>query len=219
MAALYFGEINFLIDSISSRWGSEEVERMFSGRENKMTDPDKWVDRYGDYLYRYAMARIQDPVLAEDLVQETFLAALKARDRFEGRSSEKTWFAAIMKHKIVDHFRKIHPEQGIDDFESKIGAGNEFFDKAGAWQLKPGMWNADPGKLAEQEGFWKTFHVCLAELPDRSAHVFILREMEGLSTEEICKALEISATNCWVILHRVRLSLRRCLDLKWFDAA
>ncbi|MFC1824007.1 sigma-70 family RNA polymerase sigma factor [Thermodesulfobacteriota bacterium] len=187
-----------------------------SAKKSTITDPDKWVDLYGDYLYRYALSRIQDPVLAEDLVQETFLAALKARDRFEGRSSEKTWFAAIMKHKIVDHFRTMHVEQGFEDIESKIGSGDEFFNKEGAWQLKPSLWNANPGKLSEQKEFWKILHVCLSELPERSAHAFILREMEGLSTEEICKALEISATNCWVILHRARLSLRHCLDIKWF---
>ena len=88
---------------------------------------------------------------------------------------------------------------------------------SGGWMLKPGRWNADPRKLVEQEEFWKIFHICLSELPERSAHVFILREMEDMSTEAICKALEISATNCWVILHRVRLSLRRCLDKKWFN--
>ncbi len=69
-------------------------------------EPNSWVDNYADYLYRYAQSRVNDSAVAEDLVQETFLSAWKARERFEGRSSEKTWLSSILKNKIIDYYRK-----------------------------------------------------------------------------------------------------------------
>ncbi|NIR14014.1 MAG: hypothetical protein GWN86_08695, partial [Desulfobacterales bacterium] len=69
-------------------------------------DPEAWVDQYGDYLYRYAISRIHEPAVAEDLVQETLLAALQGKEGFKGRSSEKTWLTGILKYKIVDYIRK-----------------------------------------------------------------------------------------------------------------
>ena len=82
-------------------------------------DPGKWLDDHGDYLFKYASFRLRDDTAAEDAVQETFLAALKAYERFEGRGSERTWLVGILKHKIIDHFRKASREaplgEGADD--------------------------------------------------------------------------------------------------------
>ena len=74
--------------------------------EQVKLDPETWVDKYGDYLYRFALSRVKDPVIAEELVQETFLAALRSLKNFQGRSSGRTWLIAILKHKIIDYFRK-----------------------------------------------------------------------------------------------------------------
>ena len=83
-----------------------------SAIKTPIDNPENWVDEYGDYLYRYALSRVKDPIIAEDLVQETFLAALKARHNFQGRSTARTWMIAILKHKIVDYIRQKVREPG-----------------------------------------------------------------------------------------------------------
>jgi len=181
-----------------------------------LSDPETWVDQYGDYLYRFALSRIQDSSVAEDLVQETLVAALQARNSFKGRSSERTWITSILKNKIVDHFRKIKREQVVDEIESPEGLMDELFDEKGEWQAGPAKWTINPTELLEQKEFWKILSRCLSELSTMKARAFVLREMDGLSTEEICKVLNISPTNCWVLLHRARMSLRQCLEINWF---
>jgi len=180
-------------------------------------DPETWVDRYGDYLYRFAVARIKDQAVAEDLVQETFLAALRGRKSFKGRSSVKTWLSAILKHKIVDYLRKKYREQVTNDTDTITETVNGFFHKNGSWKIRPGKWNMDPSKIYEQREFMDTLFKCLAKLPDRQSKAFMLKEMEGYSTKEICNALEVSPTNSWVMLYRARMFLRRCLELFWFN--
>ncbi|KPJ78893.1 MAG: hypothetical protein AMJ54_01110 [Deltaproteobacteria bacterium SG8_13] len=185
--------------------------------EEGFENPDSWVDRYGDYLYRFALARIKDPALAEDLVQDTFLAALKGRKNFQGRSALKTWLTAILKHKIIDHLRRKNRVQTVQDIDAVGETVDGFFEKSGAWRIRPGNWDVNPGKILEQRQFVDILYRCLSELPERLAKAFMLREMEGLSTEELCKALQITATNSWVMLYRARAYLRRCLEINWFE--
>lgn len=182
---------------------------------NHTLNPETWVDEHGDSLFRYALFRIQDAQVAEDLVQETFLAALRSHENFMGQSTVKTWLIAILKHKIVDHIRKKIREPSSDKIET---LSDPDFDEHGHWQLRPGKWAINPGKLYEQKEFVDVLYRCLAELPERLAEAFIKREMDGLSTAEICKELGITATNSWVMLYRARMSLRRCLENKWLSA-
>ena len=186
-------------------------------KEEIFDNPDTWVDRYGDYLYRFALVRIKDPSLAEDLVQETFLAALQGRKSFQRRSALKTWLTAILKHKIIDHLRRKNRVQAIDDIDTVGETVDGFFEKSGAWRVRPGKWNVNPGKILEQRQFMDILYRCLSQLPERLAKAFMLREMEGLSTEELCKSMQITATNSWVMLYRARAYLRRCLEIKWFE--
>jgi RNA polymerase sigma-70 factor (ECF subfamily) len=189
-----------------------------SGTHKQLDDPKIWVDQYGDSLYRFALARVKDPSIAEDLVQETFLAGLGARKNFKGRSSTRTWLIAILKHKIVDYIRKKTREQATDKLESMTDGIDVNFTDRGDWKLRPNKWAKNPMKLYEQKEFMDVLYNCLAELPDRQAKAFMLREINGLSTEEICKELNISATNSWVILYRARMLLRGCLENNWLDA-
>ena len=182
----------------------------------QIPDPETWVDQYGDYLYRYALARVHDPSIAEDLVQEAFVAAIQARNNFKGHSSERTWITSILKHKVIDHFRKTSREQSTNDIGSSAEALDDFFDEDGGWKGGPAKWNITPTSLLEQKEFWKVLYQCLSELSNALARVFILREMDGLRTEEICKVFDISATNCWVMLSRARMYLRKCLEINWF---
>ena len=189
-----------------------------SGRHGQLDDPEIWVDQYGDSLYRFALARVKDPSIAEDLVQETFLAALGARKNFKGRSSTRTWLIAILKHKIIDYIRKKSREQDTDKLESVSDGIDVNFTDRGEWKLRPNKWAKNPMKLYEQKEFMDVLYHCIAELPERQAEAFMRREIEGLSTEEICKELDITATNSWVMLYRARMLLRGCLEKKWLDA-
>jgi len=189
-------------------------------------DAGVWVDEHSDYLYKYAVFRLRDATAAEDAVQETFLAAIKAYAKFEGRGSERTWLVGILKHKITDHFRKSIREAPIGETTDEDGPEHsEFFARTDSWEghwnknYAPTEWHATPEELVEQTDFWKTFNDCLSPLPQRTASVFTLREVDGLSSEEICELLSISANNLWVILHRARLHLRNCLEVNWFKRA
>jgi RNA polymerase sigma-70 factor (ECF subfamily) len=192
------------------------VNKQRSILNNPIENPEKWVDLYGDYLYRFALYRVYETTVAEDLVQETFLAALGSFKNFQYHSSIKTWLTGILKHKIIDHFRKQAKEQQMNDIESNINKLEDLFDQNGHWKIKPANWNADPQKLYDQKEFIKVLHKCLTELPGRQASAFILREIVGKNTKEICKILDVSTTNCWVLLHRARMYLRRCLEINWF---
>jgi len=188
-----------------------------SSKENQLSDPNSWVDKYGDYLYRYAVSRVQDSVAAEDLVQETFLGALNARGNFKGRSSERTWLSGILKHKIIDYFRKQKKEQPFADMETTDEFMEDLFDGTGNWRVGPNKWPVNEVELVARKEFWEVFYRCLSELSGRLGRIFILREMEGLSTREICNVFNITATNCWVMLYRARTKIRHCLEIKGFN--
>lgn len=166
------------------------------------TDPATWVDLYGDFLFCYALVRLRDPGLAEDAVQETLLAALQSRKNFGNRSKERTWLVGILKHKIIDYFRKASREESVPDEELLRDFGEDDFKQDGRWKIGPAQWNMDSSTILEQNEFWEILRQCLNELPSRLANAFMLKEMEELSSEEVCKVCHISPTNLWVMLHR-----------------
>jgi RNA polymerase sigma-70 factor (TIGR02943 family) len=181
---------------------------------NGLTDPAQWVDQYGDALFGYALARLRNRTLAEEAVQDTLVSALAARAGFQGRSSEKTWIFGILKNKITDHYRKFGREVRVDaeqnDPEGDYGSDGE-------WSQPPAGWSAvTPAALAENGEFMGVLDECLGKVPQKYAGVFTAREYDDRSTGEICKEFGLSASNLWVILHRVRHELRKCLDANWF---
>ena len=187
----------------------------------KLSDPDRWVDDHGDYLFKFAVARLRDPVKAEDAVQETFLAALKGWKTFQGRSAEKSWLVGILKNKIYDYYRKAGRETTFTDLEFYSDEeGDRFVPDGlarGGWihERGPLEW-PQPGASLDNEAFWKTFHDCAGKLPKNVAAVFTLREVDDMASKEICALLDISEANLWVMLHRARMALRRCLETRWF---
>jgi RNA polymerase sigma-70 factor (ECF subfamily) len=185
--------------------------------QNQIKDPETWVDEHGDALYRYALFRIQDVQVAEDLVQETFLAALRGKDSFAGRSSVRTWLFGIIKHKIIDHIRKVSRERPEEDIEAVANLSARSFDAQGGWTSQPAKWTTDPALFFQQQEFWEMLQRCLADLPPRLHQAFTLRELDGLSTAEVRKILNVSATNGGVMLHRARMRLRDCLETRWFE--
>jgi RNA polymerase sigma-70 factor (ECF subfamily) len=188
-------------------------------RYDQATEAEHWVDRHGDCLYRYALLRLRAPELAADVVQETFLEALRAQDSFAGRSSERTWLIGILRHKILDHFRKSGREPARFDGEpwEREAAFEPGFDRRGRWKTIPGSWAAEPSRVLETREFWDVFSRCLARLPRGLADAFFLREVDGLKAEEVQELLGISPANLWARLHRARAQLRRCLEVGWFN--
>jgi RNA polymerase sigma-70 factor (ECF subfamily) len=185
--------------------------------KTQVSDPTTWVEEYGDYLFRYAMLMLRDAARAEDAVQETFLAALAARESFSGRSSMKTWMVGILKHKIADQFRQESREKPIEDLDGDAPAIEKFFDKKGRWKTGPSDWVINPRTVLEQKEFWEIFQQCLSELPERHSNAFLLREIDDVGTREICDILKVTEKNLWVMLYRARMRLRRCLEVSWFD--
>ena len=185
------------------------------------TDSEDWVDLHGDYLFQYALSRLgNDDQLAEDIVQETFLSALKTSAKHKGKSSQRTWFVSILRNKIIDHYRK----NKRNLFEQVDFQDEEFIEngpRKGQWkdEFAPADWGSSPEKTLEQSEFQQIFQNCFKDLPENIGAVFALREIDGLDSKQVCKELDISSSNLWVILHRARTSLRRCLELNWIESA
>jgi len=174
-------------------------------------DPDVWVDRYGDQLYRYALIRLRDPSLAEEVVQDTFLSALKAIDQFQGRGDFGAWLMGICKRRVIDVLRARSRTTHIEADEDSTDPAERLFDRTGKWRVDPGQWLTTPDREVERAEFWRMLDKCLQKLPPRHAALFTLRELDGLSTEELCNEFGITRSNLWVILHRARLALADCL--------
>lgn len=169
-------------------------------------------------LFMFAMMRLRDADLAEDAVQETLVAALQSLERFESRSSIRTWLVAILRNKIADMMSKRGREVSADEMLETLSEDTDAgFDERGHWEPEaaPRSWS-NPEKSLEQTQFWGVFEQCLRIMSPRTGEVFVLREVMGESIEDICKNLEITETNCSVILYRARARLRTCLEQNWF---
>lgn len=174
-----------------------------------------WVDKYGDYLYRYALMRLRDPQVAEDTVQETFLAALKNLHQFDGRVDVKYWLRGILRNKTVDYVRKSVRRQELQDEQVQEVVGQLLFKTSGIPTTRPKDWAFDPDAAFAQEEFWEAFRSCLDALPDQMRTAFYLKMVEEQETSEICKELDITDNYLWVMLHRARGQLKDCLESKW----
>lgn len=177
-------------------------------------DPSQWVDRYADYLYNYTISKVSDQTLAEDLVQETFLAGLKSASGFKGDASERTWLTAILKRKIIDHYRRANSGKG--KAEVKINYTDE--DQEGDW-LEERAADKHRDNIEDQlqnEELGVAIERCISQLPEKQARIFRMKTIEGMETEDICKELQITPSNLWVIIHRARTTLMSCLEKNWF---
>jgi RNA polymerase sigma-70 factor (ECF subfamily) len=178
---------------------------------------ERWVDDHGECLYRYALVRVRKPEVAEDLVQETFLAAVRGYEKFGGRSSERSWLCGILKNKIVDHFRKLGRETSFTDMEFL----SEKFVSVGFWNHDQGPieWKPPADEVTHRNEFWQVMRDCLSKLPQKIRDVFTMREMDDVPSSEICAILSITDSNLWVMVHRARMALRECLEMNWFEKA
>ena len=181
---------------------------------------DEDFQQHQPYLLRYALLQLRDSALAQDVVQDTLLAAIEGRARYAAKSSVKTWLTGIMKHKIIDVIRRRSREEAPNSADADAGSEvvENSFQSDGHWREMPARWG-NPEQALDNRQFWEIFESCSRLLPERTARAFLLREVMELNTEEICQELAITPTNLWVMLHRARVALRECLEIKWFGAA
>ncbi len=177
--------------------------------------PEKWVDLYADYLYNYAVSRVSNSEIAKDLVQETFFAGLNSAKNYKGDAAERTWLIAILKRKVIDHYRKINSNKGKAEVRVNYNSNS---DSEGDW-LEEQV--ADPfskleNNAIENEELGLAIHECIAKLPQKQSQVFTMKTIQGVSTEDICNELGINPSNLWVMIHRARTALMGCLNQNWY---
>ncbi len=196
-----------------------------SENDHQLSSSAQWLNKYGDLLFKMAYRHVSNQEVAEDIVQETLLAGLKARSGFAGAATEQTWLVGILKNKIMDHFRRSSRTTSLpepDDVASESSA--DFIldgPDRGTWQpaRRPAKWAVDENDPVEQDEFWQHLNRCLEDLDHRSARAYRLKEVQEIDYQEVCNVLAISPTNLRVMLHRARLQLRRCLEQNWIDSA
>jgi RNA polymerase sigma-70 factor, ECF subfamily len=179
-------------------------------------DPDGWLDEHGDFLFASAVSIVKRADVAEELVQETLLAALRGRQSFEGRSTLRTWLYAILKRKVAEHLRQ-RSRQVLNDEQLNRWADQQF-TRSGKWKVAPKQWPPDAAELVQNEDFKKVLSECLSRMPQQHAEAVVLADHRNLTLEQISKILGTTTTNVGVILHRTRLALRHCLERKWFGS-
>lgn len=173
-----------------------------------------WVADHGDYLLRYANAKVRDRDAAEDLVQDTLLAAWKARAGFTGVASVRTWLTSILIRKIIDRFRRERRSPETESGDNRFAF--DPFNRFGKWKSRPRAWADDPAANLNGQEFRAAFAACVAKLPPRLNEIFVLRYENDESGEAVATDLGLSTANVWVMLHRARMQMWQCLSKSWF---
>jgi RNA polymerase sigma-70 factor (ECF subfamily) len=182
--------------------------------ENELAPGSDWVDAHADYLFNFAIGQVRDEHTAEDLVQETFLAAVKGQNSFGGKSSARTWLVGILRHKIYDHLRKTCRERAVR--QDPLPANDvECWEESALWLHDVAAETQSPSHRIELHEFRANLELALGKLPPRIAQVFQLYEIEERPNREVCAQLNISESNLWVMLHRGRKLLREHLNGWW----
>jgi RNA polymerase sigma-70 factor, ECF subfamily len=170
-------------------------------------------------LYRLALIQLRDPVAAEDVTQDTLLAAMESANSFQERSSVRTWLLAILRFKVIDAMRERRRKENAPigaSQDSDLGTEktSAYFNEFGQWRDLKDTWS-DPESVAERNEFLSCLEACMAKLPARSAKAFFMREWLELDPKEICEELALSPGNLRVLLYRARMQLRGCLEENW----
>lgn len=174
-----------------------------------------WVNTYTSEMYSWAFHKVSDAQLAEDLVQDTFLAAAEKIDGFKGESSPKTWLFSILNNKIVDVYRKKAKNPVANENQSFL----HFFDGGGGWHKnkQPNDWGNEEGHLLDNPDFQLILAKCLEALPEKWSTCVKLKYLSEKKGEEICQVVGLTTTNFWQIVHRAKLQLRECVETNWFN--
>ncbi len=180
-------------------------------------DPQAQIAALRPALLRFARLQLRNDSVAEDVVSETLLALLERPDAFAGRSSLRTFATGVLKHKIIDHLRRAGREAPLALDASRADADllDSLFHADGHWIDPPPAWG-DPDASFAQREFFDVLQACVDHLPETAARLFMLREWLEFDTDECARELGVTANNVFVMLHRARLRLRECLQLRWF---
>jgi RNA polymerase sigma-70 factor (TIGR02943 family) len=176
-------------------------------------DPSLWIEKYSDEMFRFTLLRVKEETHVDDIIQETILAALQAKGSFEGRSTEKTWLFGILKNKIFEYYRETKKKYKYAlELKDEANPCDSEFDGKGHWQALPFSWGIDPDKAFENKQNYQVLSECIDGLSPKYRQLFVFREIEKQSAESICKDFDITTNNLWVILHRVRNLLKKCIE-------
>ena len=180
-------------------------------------NPGQWVEEYASILFKFTVSRIGDGDTAKDLVQDTFLSALKNTGTFRGEVSEKNWLFAILKNKIIDHYRG-KAKSHVTSLHEHLEKESDYFDEYGDWQqsARPQHWAVDYSQDIEKKDFYAILEACKGKLNELQNIVFTMKYLDDIDSEDICKELNISSSNYWVLIHRAKLQIRHCLEKNWF---
>jgi RNA polymerase sigma-70 factor (TIGR02943 family) len=189
-----------------------------------MLQPQQWVANYGDYLFSIAVLKTNNKEVAEDLVQDTFLSAIKAMNGFKGESNEKTWLTAILNNKIIDYYRKKDVLKNADSYLIETEQpfyGNFFESETGTWghwvkAAQPQAWDKHADQALTNADFYKILELCMSKIPTKLTPIFLAKFIDEEDSEKICKDFDISSSNYWVIIHRTKMVMRKCLETNWF---
>lgn len=173
---------------------------------------NEWIRKYSETFFNYIHKQVPDKTAAKDILQETFIAAWKNSSTFKKEADEKTWLFAILKNKLTDYYR-MQSRSMID-----LPYNDKFFDSVDHWTQKaaPKKWNNADSSLNNKE-FYTVLDRCTKKLTRLQQLTFMLKYIEENETDFICKVLQISTSNYWVIIHRCKLQLRQCLEKNWFN--
>lgn len=181
---------------------------------------ESWVNEHGDSLYSWALHKTSSQVVAEDLVQDTFLSAFQHLDKFEGNSSPKTWLFSILNNKIIDHYRKSSKKEILASTEESImqfDATESFFSEDGSWKAEHVSMNwGSNGSLLDDEDFNRIMEICMGNLPRNWRQAVSLKYLVEKDAKEICQELNITLSNYWQVIHRAKLLLKKCLEINYF---
>ncbi|MGZ0015186.1 sigma-70 family RNA polymerase sigma factor [Yeosuana sp. AK3] len=180
---------------------------------------ENWVNDYSDALFSWAFYKTSSKETAEDLVQDTFLAAYNKLDSFKGNSQPKTWLFSILNNKVIDYYRlsakttkktvSLTEDQGVE-------LSNGFFNDSENWKdtaINP-IWNQDQ-ELLDNPEFNKVMQHCMDDLPIHWKQAITSKYLTDKKADEICQDLNITVSNYWQIIHRAKLLLKKCLEKKW----
>jgi len=187
-------------------------------------NPAQWLALYGDYLFSIAIIKLNDRQLAEDILQETFLSAIKAAPNFRGESSEKTWLTTILNNKIIDQYRKKLVVKSATEYisQTELSFTQSFFESGPSviphWleETYPRHWGTGADAGLNQREFEDILNACIKKMPDKLKLIFMAKFMEEETADNICKEFDLSSSNYWVIIHRAKVLMRSCLEKNWF---
>lgn len=193
---------------------------MIDSQENKKNKMlEDWVNQYADQIFSWAFHKTLSKETAEDLVQETFLAATKSFDQCQNKNKPKSWLFSILNNKIIDHYRKI--TKSIEDPQSKLEKNRtshieNMYNPHGNWTNDAReIFATTEEHLLDNPDFNKLLKRCLEGLPSKWKTAVLSKFILEKNGNEICQELNITPSNYWQVIRRAKLALKVCIEKHW----